>query len=165
MKDPTQLRADLDRMIELEGRGMRGDPGKEAKLWTNKLAETDRKRAKYQEAFVADAVTLPELKAYLAELDETRKTAERELAALRGHEEYVQCLERDRDALLDSLAAEAPDALDSLTPQERHQWYKLLRLRVDVRLDGTPEVSWAGGGGGEAVCETATLSRSAALSG
>jgi hypothetical protein len=49
MKDPDQLRDDLDRMIELERRGRRGDPGKEAKLWADRLAETETKRARYQE--------------------------------------------------------------------------------------------------------------------
>ena len=162
MKNPEDLRADLDRMIELERKGTRGDPSREAKLWADKLAEVNRKRAKYQEAFAADALTLPELKSYLAQLDETRKTAEYELEALRGQEEYVQDLETDRDALLDSLEAQAPEALDSLTPDQRHQWYKLLRLRADVRADGSIEVSWAGGARSEAVCETATLSRSTA---
>jgi hypothetical protein len=47
------------------------------------MVEVDRKRAKFQEAFAADAMTLPELKAYLAQVDETRKTAERELEILR----------------------------------------------------------------------------------
>jgi hypothetical protein len=32
MKNPENLRADLDRMIELERRGTRGDPDKEARL-------------------------------------------------------------------------------------------------------------------------------------
>ena len=53
---------------------------------------------------------LAELKAYLAELDETRKTAEKELSALRDHEERVRDLDRDRDAVLDSLEAQAPQA-------------------------------------------------------
>jgi site-specific DNA recombinase len=162
MKNPEELRADLDRMIELERRGTRGDPDKEAKLWTEKLAEVDRKRARYQEAFAADAVTLPELKSYLAQLDETRKTAEYELEVLRGHEEYVRNLEADRDALLDSLEAQAPERLDSLTPEQRHKWYKLLKLRADVFADGRVEVSWAGSAPREAVCETATLSRQGA---
>ena len=165
MKDPEQLRADLDGMIELKRRETRGDPGREARIWTDKLADVERKRAKYQEAFAADAVTLPELKAYLAQLDETRKTAERELEALRANEEYARELETGRDALLDSLEAQAPEALDSLTPEERHQWYKLLGLRADARADGTVEVSWAGSGGAQAVCETATLPRSRVLLG
>jgi site-specific DNA recombinase len=165
MKNPEELRADLDRMIELERKGTRGDPGKEAKLWAEKLAEVDRKRARYQEAFAADAMTLPELKAYLSQLDETRKTAEHELETLRGREEYVQELEANRDALLDSLEAQAPEALDSLTPDQRHQWYKLLQLRANVFADGRVEVSWAGGVSSESVCETATIPLRAVRSG
>ena len=159
MKNPEELRTELDRMIELEKRGTRGDPSKDAKLWADKLVEVERKRAKYQEAFAADAVTLPELKAYLAQLDETRKTAEHELEALRSREEYVQELEADRDSLLDSLEAQAPEARDSLTPEQRHQWYKRLKLRADVFADGRVEISWAGSARGNAVRETATLSR------
>ena len=64
--------------------------------------------------------------------------------------------------LLDSLEAQAPERLDSLTPQERHQFYKLLKLRADVFADGRVEVSWTGAEGGEAVCQTATLSKSTA---
>jgi site-specific DNA recombinase len=158
MKNPEELRTDLDRMIELEKRGTRGDPSKDAKLWADKLVEVERKRAKYQEAFAADAVTLPELKAYLTQLDETRKTAEHELDALRSRDEYVRELEADRDALLDTLEAQAPEALDSLTPEQRHQWYKRLKLRADVFADGRVEISWAGSASGNAVCETATLS-------
>jgi site-specific DNA recombinase len=164
MKDPEGLRADLDRMIELEKQGMRGDPGKDAKLWAKQLADVERKRAKYQEAFAADAMTLPELKASLAWLDETRKTAEHELEALRGREDYVRSLEADRDALLDSMEAQAPEALDSLTPDQRHHWYKLLKLKAAIFADGSVEVSWAGSAPSEAVCETATMSPRAARS-
>jgi hypothetical protein len=162
MKDPESLRADIDRMIELE-RGTRGDPGGEAKRWAEKLAEVDRKRARYQEMAADDLITLDELRARLAELEETRGIAEHELAAVRGQEERVRDMERDRDALVDSLEALAPEVLDSLTPEERHQWYKLLRLQAAIRADGSVEVSWAGAPQGATVCETATLSRRAAL--
>ncbi len=93
------------------------------------------------------------------EFEETRKTAERELAALRGHKEYVLSLKRDRDALLDSLEAAAPERLDALTPEQRHHFYKMLRTTVFVRPDGALEVSWAGDPEGTAVCGMATLSR------
>jgi site-specific DNA recombinase len=162
MKDPEQLRDDLDRMIELKRQGRRGDLGKEAKLWADKLAETETKRARYQEMAAENLITFEELRTRLVELDETRKTAERELASLRSHEEYVLGLERDRDALLDSLEAVAPERLDSLTPEQRHQFYKTLRLTVFVQPDGLLEVSWAGDPEGTAICEIATLSRSGA---
>src|SRR5215204_15792 len=103
MKNPQQLRDDLDRMIELERQGRRGDLGKEAKLWADRLVETETKRARYQEMAAENLITFEELRTRLVELDETRKTAERELASLRSHEEYVLGLERDRDALLDCL--------------------------------------------------------------
>ena len=90
-------------------------------------------------------------------MDETRKTAEHELEALRSREEYVRELEAGRDALLDSLEAQAPEALDSLTPEQRHQWYKLLKLNAAVFADRSVEVSWAGVPSGEPVCESATI--------
>jgi hypothetical protein len=112
MKDPEGLRADIDRMIELE-KGTRGGPGKEAGRWAEKLAEVDRKRARYQEMAAGDLITLDELRARLPELEETRENAERELATVRGQEERVRDMERDRDALIDSLETMAPEVLDS----------------------------------------------------
>jgi hypothetical protein len=45
MKDPEQLRDDLERMIEQEDEGLYGDPEQEAKVWTEKLAEVERMRS------------------------------------------------------------------------------------------------------------------------
>jgi hypothetical protein len=39
------------------------------------------------------------------------------------------------EALLEHYAATAPEALGSLTPEERHQLYKILRLRVTADED------------------------------
>jgi hypothetical protein len=111
----------------------------------DKLTEVDRKRARYQEMAADDLITFDELRARLAELDNTRSVAERELQALRSHKELVGEVEADRDSLLDSLTGMAPNALDSLAPEERHHVYKMLKLRVTVSLDGTLEVSGAFG--------------------
>ena len=157
LKNPTQLRADLDTMIELERADVRGDPDKETKLWADKLVECDRKRAKYQEMFAADAMSLDELKARLAELNQVRQTAERELEALHNHAEHISELEQNRDALLDHLERVAPDALNSLTSEERHQFYKMLRLSVKVSSDGPLEISGAFGND-LAFCESETIS-------
>jgi hypothetical protein len=107
------------------------------------LAEADRKRARYQEMAAADLITFDELRSALAQLDEARKTAERELGALHDRQEYISGLEQDRDALLDSLAEAAPDALDSLTPEERHRVYRMLRLEVIANHDGSLEAAGA----------------------
>ncbi|MEJ7873029.1 MAG: recombinase family protein, partial [Rubrobacteraceae bacterium] len=65
LRDPERLRADLDAMIKAEKENVRGNAGEEAKLWAGKLAEIDRKRARYQEMAVADLITLDELRGRL----------------------------------------------------------------------------------------------------
>jgi len=147
LKDPHQLRADLDEMIEQERSSMHSEPEREQKMWFDKLAEADRKRARYQEMAADDLITFDELRARLAELDNTCSIAERELEALRNREERITELEANRDALLDSLAGIAPTALDSLAPEERHHMYKMLKVRVVAHPDEALEVSGAFGDG------------------
>ena len=64
-------------------------------------------------------MSLEELGSKLRDLDNTRRIAERELAALKDHRRRVQDLEQDRDALLESMAEMVPEALDSLTGEEK----------------------------------------------
>jgi hypothetical protein len=105
IEDPKRLRADLEYAIDLmRQEETRSDPEREAKRWAGKLAEVDRKRARYQEMAAEELITLDELRARLAELGEMRETAERELAALRDRAERIQELERDAEAILESYA-------------------------------------------------------------
>jgi hypothetical protein len=60
---------------------------------------------------------------------------------LRQHEKRLEEIERDRVAVLDHYAALAPEALDFLTSEERHQLYKMLRLRADASQDGSVKIS------------------------
>jgi hypothetical protein len=73
---------------------------------------------------------LPKLK----ELDNTRRAAERELAALKDHQQRV--VELERDVLLGSMAEMMPEALDSLTGQEKNRVYRMLRLEVTLTAEG-----------------------------
>jgi chromosome segregation ATPase len=143
-------------MIEMERGSVRGDPHEEARLWANKLAEVEGKRARYQEMAAENLITFDELRSKLIELDETRNTAERELEAIRDRSSRLEELERDRDAVLESLVDLAPQALDSLTPEERNRFYRMLRLEVIVSPDGSLEVSGAFGHG-VGVCESEPL--------
>jgi hypothetical protein len=59
----------------------------------------------------------------------------------------LEALELDRDILLENYAAIAPEALDSLIPEERHRLYKMLRTTVIVQPDTTLEVSGVFGEG------------------
>jgi site-specific DNA recombinase len=141
MKDPEQLRDDLERMIDQERKGLHRDPDREAKGWAERLAAADRMRSGYQDLAAKGLMTFEELEEKLRGLEETRKTAERELEALRSRRERIEELERDKDALLESYAGMVPEALGSLSPEERHQVYKMLRLNVIAYVDRTLEVN------------------------
>src|SRR5918998_1220825 len=140
LTDSERLRTDLD-----------------AKVWLEKLTQVDQERRSYQRLAAKGHMTDEELDEELAELAETRKIAERELEALRGRRERIEEMERDRDALLDNYARMAPEALNVLVPEERHQVYRILRLRAAIMMDGSVDVSGTFGEG-DVFCPTATSS-------
>jgi hypothetical protein len=142
--DPAELCSDLDRAIELEREGRRGDPEAETKHWLDKLAEVDEERRGFLRLAAKGHMTDGELDEELARLDGTREAAERELEALRSHKERVEAMERDREAVLEQYAVLAPEALDALSPEERHRLYKMLSLKVLVAKNGELEIELAG---------------------
>ena len=139
LKNPDRLREGLDQMIEEERKGTRGDPEREARVWLDKLAELDRKRARYQDMAADDLITFDELKARLAELEETRKVAKQELNSLEYRTQRIAQLERDKTELLESFSDAVPSCLEVLTGEKRHRIYKRLRLRVAVGAGGELE--------------------------
>ena len=83
---------------------------------------------------------MDELRAKLADLDETRAAARRELEVIERRRKQLESLERNKETLLEDYAALAPEALNSLAPEERHHLYKMLKLRVEINLDGSLKV-------------------------
>lgn len=141
LKEPERLRGGLEAMFERERSAAPSDPEAAARLWLAKLAEVDRKRARYQEMAAEDLIGFDELRTRLAELEETRRTAERELRDLQGRQEQIRQLEQDRDALLEHYAGLVPEAMDELEAEERHHVYKMLRVAASVAPNGSLEVS------------------------
>lgn len=92
-------------------------------------------------------MTFDELGAALSDLEETRKSVGRELHIVRNRLERVEQLEQDKSVRRENCFGIAPDALDSLTPEERHDLYKLVRLQVAIYPNCDLEISWAGGEG------------------
>ena len=72
LTDPDLLRADLDRMIELERSVVRGDPDREAKHWLEKLSEADEERRGFLRLAARGRITDEELDQELAGLEEVR---------------------------------------------------------------------------------------------
>jgi site-specific DNA recombinase len=146
LKDPARLRAGLEELIEEERRAVRGNPDKVAEAWAKKLAEVDSKRSAYQDQQAEGLITLDELRTKLADLEETRAVALNELKALTTRREQLERLEHDAEALLEHYAGMVPEALDDLTPNERRDVYKMMRLNVLIFPDGSVEVTGVFGG-------------------
>ncbi|MDP9458169.1 MAG: recombinase family protein [Actinomycetota bacterium] len=136
LKDPEKIRVGMNTLIDREREAGPRDARKEAEAWAEKIAECDRLRGAYQDQQAAGLMTLGELASKLKGLDETRKLARAELAALGEREGTATQLERDRDALLESWSSMVPEALDSLTGEERNKVYRMLRLEVTPTLEG-----------------------------
>jgi hypothetical protein len=140
LKEPEQLRAGLDSLIERERDATAGNPGAETKLWLDKLAEVRRKRARYQEMAAEDLIGFDELRTCIAELEETRTLAQRELRSLQQRREHVQQLEQDKDSLFSRYANLVSSALVGLDDAQRRQVYGMLRVEAAIEPDGWLEV-------------------------
>jgi site-specific DNA recombinase len=141
LKDPERLREGLERMIEEERKGVGGDPEREARMWLEKIADADRKRSGFQDMAAEGLITFDELRAKLADLEETREFVRNELEALEESQARLRDLEQNADALLERCVGTVPEAVDELAPEERHRVYKMLRLVVKVQPEGILEVS------------------------
>ena len=151
LSDPERLRTGLDALIEEERGALRGDPERDARAWVERLAALDRRRSGYLDLAAEGIMDRGELRAKLAELEEDRGAAEREIAAIEGRRQRLEQMERERDEVMGYYAGTVPGSLDDLSPQERHQVYKMLRLEVLAYPDKSLELSGAilAGGGGE----------------
>ena len=138
---PERLRDGLRKCVEREREQvLRGNPEQEARSWLEKIAAVDRQQAKYQEMAAEELITFEELRERLAGLEETKKTAQGELESISLRRQRLEELERSADDFVRQYAAIMPEALDTISPEERHQIYKTLRMKVLVSTEGTVTV-------------------------
>ena len=75
LRDPEQIRAGLDRLIEEERTGAGWDPERDAGVWSRKMTEVEVKRRGYHRLAAKGHMTDQELVAAMSELNEIRETA------------------------------------------------------------------------------------------
>jgi hypothetical protein len=139
--DPDRMRSQLADLVERERVANMEDPQATETAWLERLAELDAKRGRFQDMAAEGLITMDELRAKLGALDEHRVAAQRELAAAKAHRERLAQLECDVSTLIETYSGMVPTGLANLTPEERNQIYRILRLRADVGADGEIELS------------------------
>jgi site-specific DNA recombinase len=147
LSSPERLQKGLEAMLEQERNGFRGDPELEAKVWLEKLTDSERKRSSFQDMAAEGLINFDELRTKLATLQETCETARRELAALEDRRNRLKDFENDAATLIESYASMVPEALGNLEAEERNHVYKMLRLMVSAYHGGTLEVNGTFGSG------------------
>jgi site-specific DNA recombinase len=141
LKDPERLRIGVERMIEEKRAALRGDPTRELQHWHGELEKIERMRSGYLDQQAEGIISMSELKGKLAALDERRTVAERELGKLTHQQERIAELEREAEALRELYSYQAREGLALYTPQDRHDAYKALGIRVIAHPDGSTELT------------------------
>lgn len=128
--EPERLRRDLQMMLERKRAESREDPKESANRWLSELTRLENKRAAYQEQHAEELMSTPELREKLSSLERSRAVAEEELAKIRARSEEMLSLEEDVEAMLSRYEGLAPEALDSLSGEQRRSLYVMLGLEV-----------------------------------
>jgi site-specific DNA recombinase len=137
LMDPERLQAGLERLIEEERAQSHGDPDREAREWADRIVAVERKRSGFQDMAAEGLITFDELRVKLAELEEDHETAQGELETLARRQQRIERIEEDAEEVMRSYAGMLPENLRTLDPKERHEVYRILRLRVAAYPDGT----------------------------
>jgi site-specific DNA recombinase len=147
LKDPERLRTGIERFIEEQRAALQDPPTHDLRHWHAELEKFDRRRDGHLDQQAEGLISMAELKKKLAVLEERREVAEQELEKLVRHEEHLAELERDVEALMERYSFEAREGLDLYKPEDRHDAYRALGIKVISFPDGTIELT--GGAVGE----------------
>jgi predicted nucleic acid-binding Zn-ribbon protein len=153
--DPERLERGLDAFLEAEKEKAGGDSEKEARAFTNRIAEVDRKRAAYQDLMADGLMEREELRAKLDTLSRQKATAEEGLRALEERRSRVRELQLSRDRILARYREAAPDELEKADGKKRRAVYNTLGVTVwAARTREDPIRIEMSALGGEEVCRS-----------
>jgi recombinase-like zinc beta ribbon protein len=151
--DPERLERGLDAFLEAEREKAGGDPEREARVFTNRIAEVDRKRAAYQDMVADDLMEREELRAKLDALSCQKVAAEEGFKALEERRSKIQELQVSREKILARYREAAPDELEKADGKKRRGVYNTLGVTVwAARTKENPIRIVFGALGGEEVC-------------
>ena len=128
--DPERLERGLNAYLEAEKEKDGGDPEKEARVFTDRIAEVDRKRAAYQDLVAEGLMEREELRAKLAALSHQKAAAEEGLNALEERRRKVRELQLSREKILARYRDAVPEALEEADGNQRRAVYNTLGVTV-----------------------------------
>jgi hypothetical protein len=143
---PGEIIRSLDELIAAERRKLRGDPEAEVRQLRRTLSDLDRRRERAQDAYLAGAFSVDELRGRQQQLEEARESILREIEATENRGSRVVELQRIRDSYAEGgsmlfTSVEGGRPPYDADPRERHDEYRRLELRVVAHSKDDLEVS------------------------
>jgi DNA invertase Pin-like site-specific DNA recombinase len=159
LAEPDRMVESMDVLIEAERVLLRGDPEQEMRGLRGRLRDLDGRRERAQDAYLAGAFTVEELRARQGELEAAREGLLRQMEHCEGRGERLRKLVAYRDRLAqraeawNNLLAEQPDLpkyvipWENLLPEVRERmngpmpWHNdpFAQAQSAVLADATPE--------------------------
>ena len=153
MLEPERLERGLDAFLEAEKAKAGGDPEKEARAFTNRIAEVDRKRAAYQDLAADGLMEREELRTKLDALSRQKTAAKEGLEGLEERRSKVRELEASREKILARYRKAAPEQLEKADGEKHRAVYNTLGVTVwAAKAKEDPIKIVFGALGGEEVC-------------
>ncbi len=115
---------------------------KEEAFWLKRISEIARKEERLLDLRLEGDITAEQFRAKSASLQEAREAATTGLQAARSRRSLREDFERDKEALLEYHTRLVPEGLDGLTPEQRRDLYRMMRLRVLAAPDGGLTADW-----------------------
>ena len=141
LKNPERLRMGIEAFIEEERAALQDAPTHGLRHWHAELTKINRKREGHLDQQAEGLISMAELKEKLVNLEERREVAKRELGKLNRHHEHLAELERGAEALMERYTFEAREGLDLYTPEDKHDAYRRLGIKVICYPDGSVELN------------------------
>jgi chromosome segregation ATPase len=151
--DPGRLERGLDAYLEAEQEKAGGDPEKEERVFTSRIAEVDRERPSYQDLVADGLMEREELRAKLDALSHQKAAAEDELDTLEERRSKVRELRMSREKILARYREAAPEELEKADGKKRRAVYNTLGVTVwAAKAKDDPIRKVFSALGGEEVC-------------
>ncbi len=115
------------------------ESGNNAEALVRKLEKIETRWVKYQKAYEADAISVADLAARRAELEEERELARDALERARNRDAELEKLAETEKLVCDRIQ-EGYGKLDEASPQQHREIYQDLSVRVEVGADKRPRI-------------------------
>ncbi len=139
LTNPDRLTRGLEKMLENE---RQPSVGEDETPWLKRIAEIDLKQERLLDLHLDGDISTEQFRAKSAELEAARSAAVGQLEDARSRLARLKDIEQSKAALISHYASLVPQGLTGLSPEEKNQIYKMMRLHVLAQRDGSLIADW-----------------------